>query len=106
MVNMTMGHQLMMVNASELQKLPADVRSIFLAKVREWTPKYGKMSEEGENAARQDLKAHKVNLVTPTADDRSQAKTMMRPMWDAWASKNGAVGKELEQSAMKACGAS
>jgi TRAP-type C4-dicarboxylate transport system substrate-binding protein len=106
MVNMTMGHQVMMVNSSELQKLPADVRETFLAKVREWEPKYRSMSEEGDKAARRDLEAHKVNLVTPTAADRKQAQTMMRPMWDSWAQKNGAVGKDLEQSAMKACGAS
>jgi TRAP-type transport system periplasmic protein len=106
MVNMTMGHQVMMVNTSELQKLTPDVRARFLAKVSEWEPKYQSMSEEGDKAARHDLEAHKVNLVTPTAADRKQAQTMMRPMWDAWAQKNGAVGKELEQNAMKACGAS
>src|SRR4029079_6697004 len=31
MVNMTMGHQIMMVNTAELNKLPADVRSTLLA---------------------------------------------------------------------------
>lgn len=106
MVNMTMGHQVMMVNTSELQKLPADVRATFLAKVREWEPKYRAMSEEGDAAARRDLEAHKVDLVAPSAADRKQAQTTMRPMWDEWAQKNGAVGKELEQAAMKACGAS
>ncbi|HJU20985.1 MAG TPA: TRAP transporter substrate-binding protein DctP [Casimicrobiaceae bacterium] len=106
MVNMTMGHQVMMVNDGELAKLPADVRQVFLAKAREWEPKYQTMSEEGDKAARRDLEMHKVSLVAPTPDDRKRAQTMMRPMWDAWAQKNGGVGKELEQDAMKACGAS
>jgi TRAP-type C4-dicarboxylate transport system substrate-binding protein len=106
MVNMTMGHQVMMVNSTELQKLPADVRDIFLAKAREWEPKYRQMSEEGDKTARTNLQANKVNLVTPTPEDRTSAQSVMRPMWDAWAAKNGDVGKQLEQDAMKACGAS
>ena len=106
MVNMTMGHQVMMVNAAELQKLPADVRATFLAKAREWEPKYRQMSEEGDTMARSNLQTNKVTLVTPTPEDRKSAQSMMRPMWDAWAAKNGAVGKELVQDSMKACGAS
>jgi len=27
-------------------------------------------------------------------------------LWDEWAAKNGAIGKELVQDSMKACGAS
>ena len=105
MVNMTMGHQVMMVNTAELQKLPADVRNTFLAKAREWEPKYRQMSEEGDTAARRNLQSNKVNLVTPTPDDRKTAQKVMRPLWDEWAAKHGAVGKELVQDSMKACGA-
>ncbi|HVO86993.1 MAG TPA: TRAP transporter substrate-binding protein DctP [Casimicrobiaceae bacterium] len=106
MVNMTMGHQVMMVNTAELQKLPADVRSTLLAKAREWEPKYRQMSEQGDTDARRNLQANKVNLVSPTAEDRKHAQSVMRPMWDAWAAKYGPVGKQLEQGAMQACGAS
>ena len=106
MVNMTMGHQVMLVNNAELAKLPADVRQTLVAKAAEWTPKYRAMSEGGEQEARANLTTNKVALVEPSADDRAKARTMMRPMWDAWADKHGAVGKQLVDGTMKACGAS
>ena len=103
MVNMTMGHQIMMVNSAELQKLPADVRAIFQAKAAEWAPKYAQMSQDGDNDARKNLVANKVALAEPSAEDRQKAQALMRPMWDKWAEKNGAVGKATLASAMKVC---
>ncbi|MBM3570724.1 MAG: hypothetical protein FJX46_18430, partial [Alphaproteobacteria bacterium] len=105
MVNMTMGHQVLMVNAAELQKLPADVRQTLMAKSAEWSPKYRQMSEEGDNAARQNLVANKVVLTTPTAEDLGKARGMLRPMWAQWAEKHGATGKTLLDASMRACGA-
>lgn len=105
MVNMTMGHQVMMVNAAELAKLAPDVRGTLLAKMKEYSPRYRKMSEEGDQEARRNLAANKVNLVEPTAEDRKRAQAIMRPMWDAWAKSHGTVGQQLVEGAMKACGA-
>jgi TRAP-type C4-dicarboxylate transport system substrate-binding protein len=105
MVNMTMGHQVMMVNTAELNKLPADVRATLLAKMKEWAPKYRQMSEDGDVAARKNLAANKVALVEPSAEDLQRARTTMRPMWDAWAKKYGPVGQQLFEGAAKACGA-
>jgi TRAP-type C4-dicarboxylate transport system substrate-binding protein len=106
MLNLTMGHQVMMVNAAELAKLPADVRQTFLAKAAEWSPKYRQMSVDGDTAARENLRANKVSLIEPTPEDRRKAQQMMRPSWDAWAQKHGATGKALLEDAIKACGAS
>lgn len=105
MVNMTMGHQVMLVNNAELAKLAPDVRAVLLAKMKEYAPKYRKMSEDGDQDARRNLAANKVNLVDPTADDRKRAQTIMRPMWEAWAKNHGTVGQQLLDGAMKACGA-
>lgn len=105
MVNMTMGHQVMLINSAELAKLPADVRSTLMAKLKEYAPKYRKMSEDGDQEARRNLATNKVKLLDPTAADRKRAQSTMRPMWDAWAKKNGAVGQQLLDGAMKACGA-
>ena len=66
----------------------------------------GTAAEDGDKAARANLAANKVNLVDPTPDDRKRAQAIMRPMWDAWAKKHGAVGQQLLDGAMKACGAS
>lgn len=106
MVNMTMGHQVMMINAAELAKLPADVRATLLAKAGEWTPRYRKMSEEGDVDARRNLQANKVTLTEPSTDDVQRARAQMRPMWDTWAAKYGDTGKRLLEGSMKACGAS
>jgi TRAP-type C4-dicarboxylate transport system substrate-binding protein len=105
MVNMTMGHQVMMMNTAELNKLPADVRQTLVAKATEWAPKYRAMSEGGDKEARANLTANKVSLVEPSADDLKKARAMMRPMWDSWAEKHGATGKQLVDGTMKACGA-
>jgi TRAP-type C4-dicarboxylate transport system substrate-binding protein len=105
MVNMTMGHQIMMVNTAELNKLPADVRSTLLAKMKEWAPKYEQMSQQGDLEARKNLAANKVTMVEPTADDVRHTRGLMRPMWDAWAKKYGVVGQQLLDGAAKACGA-
>lgn len=106
MVNMTMGHQVMLVNSAELAKLPPDVRAVLLTKMKEYAPRYRKMSEDGDKAARANLAQNKVTLVDPSPDDRKRAQAIMRPMWDAWAKKHGAVGQQLLEGAMKACGAS
>jgi len=105
MLNMTMGHQVMMVNAAELAKLPPDVRQTFTAKATEWAPRYRKMSEEGDQAARDNLRSNKVTLLEPSAADRSKAQQLMRGSWDQWAQKHGATGKALLEGAMKACAA-
>ena len=106
MVNMTMGHQVMLVNAAELAKLAPDVRATLLAKMKEYSPRYRQMSETGDQDARRNLVANKVNLVEPTAEDRKRAQGIMRPMWDAWAKSHGKVGQQLVDGAIKACGTS
>lgn len=105
MLNLTMGHQVMMVNGEALAKLPPDVRQAFLAKAAEWAPKYRAMSEGGDKEARANLVANKVSLVEPTAGDRARAQQMMRPSWDQWAAKYGTTGRALLDGVAKACGA-
>lgn len=103
MVNMTMGHQVMLVNSAELAKLAPDVRNILIAKFKEWSPKYRQMSEEGDLAARRNLVANKVTLMDPTVDDRRQAQEIMQPMWGEWAKKHGSVAQQLLTDASRSC---
>lgn len=105
MVNMTMGHQVMMINAGALAKLPADTRAALLATAQQWAPKYRAMSEGGDVDARKNLQANRVSLVEPASEDAQRARVQMRPMWDAWAAKHGDAGKRLLEGSMKACGA-
>jgi TRAP-type C4-dicarboxylate transport system substrate-binding protein len=106
MVNMTMGHQVMMINAEELAKLPTELRTTLVAKGREWAAKYRTMSETGDVEARRNLQANRVALTEPAADDVARARAMLRPLWDQWAQKHGDTGKRLLDASMKACGAS
>ena len=103
MINVTMGHQVMLVNSAELGKLAPDVRAILLAKFKEWAPKYRQMSEEGDQAARRNLASHKVTLVEPSNDDRQRAKSLMEPMWSEWAQKHGTVAQRMLDDASRVC---
>ena len=61
MLNLTMGHQVMMVNGGTRRSCRRRAPT-FLAKAAEWSPKYRQMSEEGDTAARANLVANKVSL--------------------------------------------
>ncbi|MBL8697063.1 MAG: TRAP transporter substrate-binding protein DctP [Alphaproteobacteria bacterium] len=103
MLNITMGHQVTMVNEEQLQKLPGDVRQALLAKAAEWGPRYRQMSESGDKEARGILAANGVALREPTAADMDRARTLMRPMWDSWAQKYGDVGRDLLAKSIAGC---
>jgi TRAP-type C4-dicarboxylate transport system substrate-binding protein len=101
--NFMMGHQVMLINGAELAKLPADVREILLKKTAEWTPKYMAMVKSGDEDARKNLVANGVKLVNAAPADLAEAAQLMRPQWDEWAQKNGAVGRTLLDKTIAAC---
>jgi TRAP-type C4-dicarboxylate transport system substrate-binding protein len=103
MVNMTMGHQMMLLNGEQLEALPDDVEKILRAKIDEWAPKYNNMSEEGDVAARDNLRANGVTLVEPSAEDMQQARKLLRPLWSDWAKAHGDVGSQLLETAESVC---
>lgn len=105
MLNIIMAHMAMMVNDGAMEKLPAEVKAILMAKIHEWTPRYTEMSEQSDIEARANLKANKVTLVEPSADDMAKGRALMKPMWNQWAKKYGATGQQLLDSTTKACGA-
>ena len=106
MVNMTMGHQVMMVNAEALAKLSAR-RPPGLARQGGGmgAASIARCRRKATRPRARNLVANKVSLVEPTAADVRKAQTLMRPSWDAWAQKHGATGKTLLDGAIKACGA-
>lgn len=95
MLNVTMGHQVMMVNEAELKKLPADLARLLGTKAGEWGPRYRQMSEEGDRAARANLVKNGVTLREPSAADMAKARTLMRPMWEGWADRYPGTGRDL-----------
>jgi TRAP-type C4-dicarboxylate transport system substrate-binding protein len=102
MLNMQMSHQVVAVNAAELNKLPEDLRKIVLDRSREWAPKYRKTIEDGEIAAKQKLVEKGEKLVIPTSQDMAKARDATRPIWDAWA-KESPVSRELLTKVSQVC---
>lgn len=103
MLNFQMAHQVVAVNSAELRKLPADLQKIVRDKSQEWTPKYRKTIEEGEAAARKKLADRGEILISPTAGDIQRARSLTKPLWQAWAKQGGAVSQTLLTQAIAAC---
>ena len=102
MLNMQMSHQIVAVNAAQLNKLPAETRKIVLQKSREWAPRYRKTIEEGELAAKKKLVEKGEKLVEPTAEDLAKARSVTRPIWDTWA-KGSVVATDLYDNVARVC---
>lgn len=103
LLNFTMAHQVTLVNGDALKKLPPDLQKLVQDKSAEWTPKYYAASQEADQAALKNMKAQGVSMVEPPAEDIAAMKTLLRPMWDTWAKKNGPVAADLLQRVSAAC---
>lgn len=102
MLNMQMSHQIVAVNAAQLNKLPAETRKIVLQKSREWAPRYRKTIEDGELIAKKKLVEKGEKLVDATPQDLAKARNVTRPIWDAWA-KESAVAANLFDKVARVC---
>ncbi|RYF36891.1 MAG: hypothetical protein EOO21_00850, partial [Comamonadaceae bacterium] len=102
-LNFTMAHQITMVNSDALKKLPPDLQKLVLDKSAEWAPKYFAASQEADQAAQKNMKANGVSMIEPPAAEVAAVKTLLRPMWDQWAQKNGPVAADLLQRVSAAC---
>ena len=102
-LNFTMAHQVTLVNADALKKLPPDLQKIVKDKSAEWAPKYFKASQEADQAAIKNMQANGVVFTTPTAAEVTAMKAQLQPMWKKWADKNGPVAADLLAKAQAAC---
>ena len=103
MINLTLAHQVVAVNDKALDKLPADVRKVLLAKAAEWAPKYRESLIEADKTARRTLTEKGVTLLEPTAAEMARLREVTRPMWTEWSGKNGDVAKRMLAAAAEAC---
>ena len=69
MLDFQMPHQILAVNTGELNKLPADLQELVLAKGKEWPPKYLQTIEDGAGGAGKRLAERGEQLIPPTAAD-------------------------------------
>lgn len=103
MMNLTLAHQVVVVNDQAMAKLPADLQKLLQDKAREWAPKYRNALIEFDKAARKILAEKGMTLLDPTPQDMEKLRTITRPMWAEWTTKNGAVAKKMLASAEQAC---
>lgn len=103
MMNLTLAHQVMAVNQAALDKLPADVRTIFMAKAKEWVPRYRAELIKADVDARKALTEKGMTLRDATPEELGKLRELTKPITDEWASKSGDVGKEMLKTAIQAC---
>jgi TRAP-type C4-dicarboxylate transport system substrate-binding protein len=103
MINLTLAHQIVAVNEPALAKLPADLRQLLLDKTREWAPKYRQALIEADKSARKILAEKGVTLLEPTPQDMEKFRSVTRPMWSEWTTKNGPIAEKMLNTALEAC---
>lgn len=103
MLNLTLAHQAMTVNQAALDKLPADIREIFLKKSAEWAARYRSEIIAADAAARKTLTEKGMTLrETPPAEE-ARLREAVKPIWEEWVKANGAGAKATLDAAVEAC---
>ncbi len=98
-----MAHQITLVNAEALKKLPPDLQKLIADKSAEWSPKYFSASQEADQAAIKNMRDQGVTFTVPTSAEVVSMKSTLQPMWSKWADKNGPVAADLLAKAITAC---
>ncbi len=103
MFNLTLAHQVVAVNQAALDKIPADLRTIFLAKAKEWAPKYRVELIQADKDARRTLTEKGMTLRDATPEEILKLREISKPIADEWIVKTGETGKSMLETAIKAC---
>lgn len=103
MMSLTLAHQAIVVNQAALKALPDDLRQTLLDKTREWAPKYRAELLAADRDARKTLAEKGVTLRDATPEEVAKLRAVTKPIADEWAGKVSQVGKDMLDSAVKAC---
>lgn len=103
MINLTLAHQVVAVNQTALDKLPADLRTIFMAKAKEWAARYRAELIKADAEARKTLTEKGMTLRDASPDDLKKLRELTKPIADEWVAKSGEVGKQMLNTAIQAC---
>lgn len=103
LMNLTLAHQVVAVNQAELDKLPADLKTLFLSKAKEWAPKYRQALIEGDRTARKALTEKGMTLRETTPEETARLRAVTKPIWDEWAQKNGATAQGMLAKVVETC---
>ncbi len=102
MMNMSLAHQSIVYNEKEFNKLPADLQQLLVDKGREWMPKYRAAMTASDSSARKELAAQGMELREVTAEEHAALQKLVKPIWDEWVAKNGAVAKDMLEKVVEA----
>lgn len=103
MLNFTMTDQLIAVNDSAYNALPADTRAKLAATAKAWQGKFRDGIEAAAKEAAAKLEANGMTLVTPTDADIETARKATQPIWNDWAKAHGQTGETLLNDVKSAC---
>lgn len=103
LMNLTLAHQVVAVNQAELDKLPADLKTLFLAKAKEWAPKYRQALVDGDRDARKILTEKGMILRETTPEETARLRAVTRPIWEEWAQKNGPTAQSMLAKVVETC---
>lgn len=103
MLNFTMTDQVIAVNEQQLAALPEDVAKVLTDTATAWQAKFRDAIAAAATEAEKKLQEKGLKLLTPSDADIKQARDTTRPMWEAWAEKNGDTAKELLTKVSAAC---
>jgi TRAP-type C4-dicarboxylate transport system substrate-binding protein len=103
MLNFTMTDQIIAVNSAQLAALPADVAKALTDTAAAWQGRFREAITQAAIDAEKKLQEKGLKLLTPSDADIKQARDITRPMWEAWAEKNGDTAKDLLTKVSSAC---
>ncbi len=103
MLNLTLAHQVVAVNQAALDRLPADLRTTFLAKAKEWAPKYRAELIAADKTARAALTEKGMTLRDATPEEIAKLREVTRPIAEEWSTKVGETGKQMLAASLQAC---
>lgn len=103
MMNISFAQEMLIVNKSELEKLPEDLRQIVLEKTKEWNPKFREMIAAEEKRALDALSEKGQTFLTPKEEDLAKLVSLSEPIWEEWAKTNDDA-RMLVDKVKVACG--
>ena len=103
MMNLTLSHQVIVVNQAEMDKLPADLRAVLLDTARSFASEYRSTLIAADKEARRVLVEKGITLHDATAAETARLREVVKPIWADWIAKTGPSGEAMLRTAETDC---
>ena len=101
MLNLSMGHQFVLMSQKSWSELPASLQTILQSNARDWSATFRRQIPAMDLDARRELRDQGMTLREPTPFDLAKARQSAAPMWLEWAAEDP-VSEELLKAVRKA----